>query len=73
MFGVSKLCCGICWDLFKVVRKETSAPAISVSRRHSLFCMVHLPAWLPKKILVTMIELYRSYIRRELEILMADL
>jgi hypothetical protein len=67
VISVSKLCCPVCWELFKLLGLEES---LSLRGSHSTIYPVELPSWLPSEIVEEMYKLFLNHLRQEIEIML---
>jgi hypothetical protein len=71
---VSKLCCPVCWEFLKVLRKKfrpsdasgTDPEIFCVRDHHDTFYLVGLPDWLPQDIVQEMVHRFKDILWREL-------
>jgi hypothetical protein len=63
---VSKLCCPVCWDFFKILQDDVDKVQFTVRGHHYALSMQYLPSWLPEDVLKKMVAKYRDYLRDEL-------
>jgi hypothetical protein len=65
VIAVSKLCCPVCWKLLEIL-------GYLARGRHPLVTPVTLPPWLPKRVVVQMVDEFGEQLRRELVSMMSQ-
>ena len=67
---MSKLCCPVCWELMKILKKDSADDSLfDVRGRHPTLCSVQLPYWLPAIVMEQMNERFRSLTIKQLHMM----
>jgi hypothetical protein len=67
MVSVSKLCCPVCWELFKILKREKA-----VHGCHPNVTPVVLPETLPNHVSESMVTRFRAHLSNQLRPLLMD-
>jgi hypothetical protein len=68
---VSKLCCPVCWDLLRFMRGHRKT--LQVRGRHPIISPVELPPWIPKPLLILMVQVYAGYLNEQLRFMVDNI
>lgn len=66
---MSKRCCPACWELIQLLQEKSGTKFYNVYGHHSTVFPVQLPSGVPIDVLAKMIEIFESYLDRELSVL----
>jgi hypothetical protein len=66
MIAVSKLCCPVCWELLRILRKGDN---FHVDGYHKTLTQVELPEWLPLEIVVKLTARFEEILLRQIKTL----
>jgi len=65
--SVSRLCCPVCWELMRVLRKDSDN--FQVCGHHNRLMLLDLPHYLPAEAVSAMVVKFRSYLANALKVL----